>query len=169
MPLKPLTRPREDHLGIRERYVQTTYRRELEEAVRHVSPMPSGIGGLPHSAVGGAEIEDEGIVGISRHRNDTPATERPHETPLEGRKKVGTHAGILGEDDFGASKQNKEGNNRRGKDPRTDSDNTRNRIHRHLHRIGHGSPVPRAVSRRIFRVPENFGSVATLDGESTTL
>ncbi len=44
--------------------------------------------------------KEEGIVGMSRHRNDTSSTVRPHEPPLEGRKKAGIHAGSVGGDDF---------------------------------------------------------------------
>ena len=69
----------------------------------------------------------ERVVENSRHRKDAPSTAWPHEPPLEGRKKAGIHAnivgGMVGEAGFAqahgtsvaeASKQGKEGNTRSG-------------------------------------------------------
>ena len=92
LPWQPLTGPDVDHPGIRQRHVQTTHGGEFEEAIRHIPPVYSGIGGLPHAAMGGAEIVDKGVVGMSRHRNNAPTTVGTHESPLEGRKKAGVHA-----------------------------------------------------------------------------
>ena len=96
LPLKSLSRPRVDHIGIRERHVQSTHRGKFEELVRHVPPIHSGVGGLPDPAVGGSEVEHERVAGMPGHRNDTPSTVRTHKAPLEGRKKAGIHTGILG-------------------------------------------------------------------------
>jgi hypothetical protein len=100
--------------------------------------MPSRICRLPHAAVSRPEIEDEGVPGISRHRRDAPSPVRPHEAPLEGRKKAGVHAVIAGEDDFahGHGNQDEDDDTRSGEHLEADPCSTANRIHCHLHRHG---------------------------------
>jgi len=93
--LKPFPSSRVDHPGMRKRHVKGADGREFEESVRNVLPIYSGIGGLPHSAVGSSEIVDERIVDNSGYRDDTRSAVWSHEPPLECRKKAVIDTGIF--------------------------------------------------------------------------
>ena len=56
-----------DHIGVTRGHRDRTDRRNIGFAVGDVLPRLPGVDGLPHAAVDGAEVEDEGLGGVAGH------------------------------------------------------------------------------------------------------
>ena len=84
-----------DHVGIAGRHSNRANRREVGLAVGEIFPRLTRIRGLPHAAVHGAEIEDQGLGGIAGHGRRSTAAGGADVAPaqrLEGRVGFGAVA-----------------------------------------------------------------------------
>ena len=85
-----------DDRRVRERDVDRSDRGRLEEAVGNVAPVRAGIGGFPHAAMTGAEIEHQWVVRISCHGRGTAAARWPNEAPLRRVEEIRCDARVIG-------------------------------------------------------------------------
>src|SRR5262249_43695676 len=72
-----------DHVGIGRGDGDGADGRGPEEAVGDVLPRRPPVGGLPHPARAGAEVEGHGIDGIARHRHHAAAAVRTDQAPSQ--------------------------------------------------------------------------------------
>src|SRR6185437_16704571 len=77
-----LSRAGVDHRGIRGRDRDRADRTNIEKVVRDVAPGHTGVGRLPDSAPGAADIERGGVTGYSRDRGGASRSEGANVAPL---------------------------------------------------------------------------------------
>ena len=72
-----------DHVGVGRRDGERADGGGLEEAVGDVLPVRAAVGGLPHAARAGAEVEGRGLGRMAGDGDHTAAAVRPDAAPLE--------------------------------------------------------------------------------------